>query len=95
MDRGLRGHVHTQNALAAFVGNTVRTPRFDEPQCDLAWRDGNVLYVAEVKSLTNINEERQLRLGLGQVLRYAHLLAGVAAEIRSVLAVEYQPTDDS
>jgi carbon-monoxide dehydrogenase large subunit len=36
-----------------------------------AWRD---CYVAEVKSLTNANEEHQLRLGLGQVLRYQHAL---------------------
>jgi hypothetical protein len=31
--------------------------------------------VAEVKSLTRSNEERQLRLGLGQLLRYRHRLA--------------------
>jgi hypothetical protein len=56
----------------------VRTPRPDEPQYDLAWLAGDTLYVAEVKSLTAANEERQLRLGLGQVLRYTHLLAGRA-----------------
>ena len=95
VDRGLRGHARTQNALAAFVGGAVRTPTTDEPQYDLAWRESEVLYVAEVKSLTVANEERQLRLGLGQVLRYAHLLAERAINVQPVLAVERRPSDAS
>jgi hypothetical protein len=95
VDRGLRGHARTQNALAQLVGDAARTARADEPQFDLAWIDGEVLYVAEVKSLTTSNEERQLRLGLGQVLRYAHLLAAKGREVRPVLAVERQPADGS
>jgi hypothetical protein len=95
VDRGLRGHAKTQNALAAFVGAPVRTPKPDEPQYDLAWRDGDVLYVAEVKSLTEANEERQLRLGLGQVLRYAHLLTVITTDVRPVLALERKPSDES
>jgi hypothetical protein len=95
VDRGLRGHTATQNALAAFVGGSVRKPRPGEPQYDLAWQSGDVLYVAEVKSLTLANEERQLRLGLGQVLRYVHLVAGQAAEVRPVLAVERRPSDET
>lgn len=31
-------------------------------------------YVVEMKSITRTNEEKQLRLGLGQVLRYRQLL---------------------
>jgi hypothetical protein len=42
---------------------------------DLAWQIGRTLFVAQVKSLTLRNEEKQLRLGLGQVLRYADLLS--------------------
>lgn len=93
VDRGLRGHARTQNALARFVGGSARTARPDEPQFDLAWISGEVLYVAEVKSLTSSNEERQLRLGLGQVLRYAHLLSASHHRVKPVLAVERQPTD--
>jgi hypothetical protein len=95
VDRGLRGHARTQNALAALVGDAVRKPKPEEPQYDLAWQEGDVLYVAEVKSLTLANEERQLRLGLGQVLRYAHLLSDRAIHIQPVLAVERRPSDDS
>jgi hypothetical protein len=94
VDRGLRGHARTQNALADLIGAAARSARADEPQFDLAWLDGDELYIAEVKSSTASNEERQLRLGLGQVLRYAHLLS-VHYRVRPVLAVERQPADDS
>jgi hypothetical protein len=53
-----------------------------------------VLYVAEVKSLTLKNEEKQLRRGLGQVLLYWHVL-GQAANVVPVLAAEREPTDAS
>jgi hypothetical protein len=45
-----------------------------------------------VKSITDANEEKQLRLGLGQVLRYQNLLSKNGA-VHAVLAVERQPTD--
>jgi hypothetical protein len=51
--------------------------------------------VAEVKSLTEANEERQLRLGLGQVLRYRHLLAARGRSTRAVLMLERRPVDES
>ncbi len=48
--------------------------------------------MAEVKGLTEDNEVRQLRLGLGQVLNYAHLLDWPGVEnVRPVLAVEHRP----
>jgi len=50
--------------------------------------------VAEVKSLTAANEEKQLRLGLGQVLRYAHQLDRQAGTV-PVLVVERIPRDSS
>ena len=94
VDRGLRGHAATQNALADLLdsrGLIPRSPAPQEPDFDLAWeRDGRV-FVAEVKSLTPANEERQLRLGLGQVLRYRHLLARGGREVVPVLAVEREP----
>jgi len=66
-----------------------------EPVFDLAWEDSDGIVVAEIKSLTERNEERQLRLALGQVLRYAQLLRGKGHPVRSVVAVERRPSDDS
>jgi hypothetical protein len=44
-----------------------------EPNFDLAWEADGTVFVAEIKSIADDNEEEQLRLGLGQVLRYRHL----------------------
>jgi hypothetical protein len=97
VERSLRSHGLLQNELA----DSVRAAGF-EPESsngstffDLAWREGDVLWVAEVKSLTTANEERQLRLGLGQVLRYRQMLAGEAREVRAMLYVERRPRDDA
>lgn len=96
VDRGNRGHAVTQNALAAFVidnGLEPRSPVAQEPDYDLAWSDGDAVVVCEVKSVTDENEEKQLRLGLGQVLRYRQLLLGRHRTVTAVLAVERPPRD--
>ena len=49
-------------------------------------------FIAEIKSLTDQNEEKQLRLGLGQVLRYANQLGPAAS---AVLVAERCPRDKS
>jgi hypothetical protein len=98
VERGVRGHAQTQNALAAFVrkmGCEPRSPRAGEPSFDLAWEQNGGVYIAEVKSLTERNEEKQLRLGLGQVLRYRDLLNGSGKKIVATLVVERQPSDPS
>jgi hypothetical protein len=98
VERGLRGHAATQNALAAWVmaqGLVPRSPKPEEPNFDLAWQDRGISFVAEVKSTTISNEEKQLRLGLGQVLRYRQLLARTGCEARAVLAVERKPSDET
>jgi hypothetical protein len=99
VERGLRGHADTQNALADTLiaaGIAPRSPLPGEPNFDLAWDDGGVLYVAEVKSITTRNEEQQLRLGLGQVLRYrAVLRARGALDVHAVLAPERAPRDEA
>src|SRR5262249_41550931 len=49
--RGLRAHNMTVNALAKAVqdaGSKPRSPKPEEPQCDLAWDDGTSIWVAEV-----------------------------------------------
>jgi hypothetical protein len=73
-----------------------RSPRADEPNFDLAWEAGDSISVAEIKSTTPENEERQLRLGLGQVLRYRQLLEGKHRRaVRAVLVAERRPRDES
>jgi hypothetical protein len=99
VERGLRGHAETQNQLAQLLreaGIEPRSPRPDEPNFDLAWERDGIVYVAEVKSLGPTNEERQLRLGLGQVLRYRVLLKDQRqTEVRAVLVTEREPRDPS
>lgn len=98
VDRGTRGHARTQNALAAWVSSIGAEPLSPngEPQFDLAWELDGLTYVAEVKSLTDRNEERQLRLGLGQVLRYRQVLEAINPDsVRAVLMVERSPKDAS
>jgi len=96
VDRALRAHADTQNALNDFLeGSGARTwsPGPDEPDFDLAWKLGKSTFVAEVKSLLPSNEDRQLRLGLGQVLDYQELMAARYPGARAVIAVEAQPRD--
>jgi hypothetical protein len=52
-------------------------------------------WVAEVKSTTPPNGERQLRLGLGQVTRYRQLLAEDGRTVRALIATEREPSDPS
>jgi hypothetical protein len=95
VERGVRGHATTQNRLASYlrsVGLEPRSPSVNEPNFDLAWQHGDTRYVAEVKSITCPNEEKQLRLGLGQVLRYADQLGPGTIP---VLMLERCPADTS
>jgi hypothetical protein len=98
IERGLRGHIRAQNALADHLANqgiSPRSPNPDEPTFDLAWIHRGRSWVAEVKSLTKKNEERQLRLGLGQVLRYRELLSQSGSSFGAVLMTEHRPSDQT
>ena len=80
VERGCRGHAATQNALAAFLqarGIEPLSPSSPQINFDLGWRAADRFFVAEIKSCTNANIEKQLRLGLGQVLRYRSVLEDV------------------
>ncbi len=79
LDRANAAHVSTQRAVADHLralGIEPRSPLRENPDDDLAWVVNGTVYVCEVKSLTARNERQQLRLGLGQVLHYRHLLEG-------------------
>jgi hypothetical protein len=96
VDRGLRGHNVTQEKLADLVRAQGLTPGSSvDANCDydLAWERAGMVYVAEIKSLTNQNERLQLRLGFGQVLYYAHRLRADGWTVQPVLAVERKPSD--
>jgi hypothetical protein len=53
---------------------------------DLAWTQGDVRYVGEVKSLHELNELHQLRLGIGQVLEFA-----LRMKAKPLLILEREP----
>jgi hypothetical protein len=97
--RGLAAHNKTQNMIADIVsklGWHPRSPKPGEPEFDVAWKAGDNLFVCEVKSLTPTNEERQLRMGLGQVIRYKQKLAAAGHEpVTAVIAAEREPEDPS
>ncbi len=98
IERGLKGHKKTQNRLADLAthyGFDPRSHKPGEPNFDLAWVGNEALFVVEVKSITPTNEEKQLRLGLGQVLRYQQVLSLRYARqnVVPVLAAERKPRD--
>jgi hypothetical protein len=96
VDRGTQAHYDTVEALARWIRGQDLQPKLPSrttPQYDLAWRHGEVFNVAEVKSITEENEERQLRLGLGQVLRYRHLVASGGVTVVAWLVCEREPSD--
>lgn len=95
-DRSSRAHSITQNALAELVerkGWEPLTPAPHAPKYDLAWAvPAGGLIVAEVKSIGASNAERQMRLGLGQVLRYRNLLSN-EGDVRACLVLSEEPYD--
>lgn len=94
--RGVRAHKRVRNALADHlesIGLIPLDPAPSDPPFDLAWWRKDFLYVAEIKSVTRENEEHQLRLGLGQLLRYASLLSIRAEHVVPVLVPEINPRD--
>lgn len=96
VERALRSHGDLQNLLAGRVmelGSDPRSPGPLDPPWDLLWLNGSTAWVAEVKSLTRANEDRQLRLGLGQALIYRQRLLRTYQSVRAVLMVEWRPSD--
>lgn len=95
LDRGTNAHKDVQDQLAAAIrahGLVPLSPEAGDPDFDAAWVEGDVAFIAEVKSLTDDNEEKQLRLGLGQLLSYLYRLEWAVGEVQGVLAVEREPT---
>jgi len=73
IDRGSKAHKKLQNDFANFlIKNNIKPERPNNSKInfDIGWRNNNKYFIAEIKSITEKNEEKQLRLGLGQILRY-------------------------
>ncbi|MCZ7456700.1 hypothetical protein [Streptomyces sp. WMMC940] len=64
------------------------------PEFDAGWSRGEDVFIAEVKSLTGAREDQQIRLGIGQVLDYAHQLrtAYPRTATHPVLVLERRPS---
>ena len=97
IDRANNAHSKVQNDLREFVkerGHKTFSPQSRDLNFDLAWDARGILYVAEVKSIRDGNEESQLRHGLGQVLHYKQRFIDSGNEtVEAVLAVEREPSD--
>ena len=98
LNQGIRAHIKVQEKLAKAVesaGLVPLSPASHDPKFDVAWRKDNSVFVVEVKSVTKENEERQLRLGLGQVLSYAFLLNWHRVDkVHAVLALKRKPSEN-
>ncbi|GAA3822862.1 hypothetical protein FNH04_24360 [Streptomyces phyllanthi] len=99
LDEGTAAHESTIGALIEHLAHRhveVHTFTRNSPRFDAGWAVGKELFVAEVKSLTGTSQDQQIRLGIGQVLDYAHQLRSMASgwSIRPVLVLEKQPADD-
>jgi hypothetical protein len=95
-DRATRAHAVTQNAVADAVEARGLEPLSPsgEPAFDIAWEEpGGTLVVAEVKSVNARNEEKQLRLALGQVLRYVSLLRTPERDVRGAIVTSTEVSD--
>jgi len=96
VERANQAHEDTVAKLASFLVQNhyqPRSPGKDDPEYDLAWEVGLTRFVAEVKSLSDDNEDKQLRLGLGQTLWYRYLLGLVGVPVLGLLVAERQPRD--
>ncbi|MGH2853637.1 MAG: hypothetical protein ACRDLF_05540 [Solirubrobacteraceae bacterium] len=96
-ERSTREHHRLQNRLARYLrdhGMPTLSPQGDDVAFDLAWRAGNGLAFAEVKSLPQDHASQRLRLGLGQCLFYRHALqTRLMKSVAACLVVPREPDD--
>ncbi len=101
VDRGLAAHARIERLVAeaaADEGWQAKGYGEDDPEFDVLLEPptpGAPAVVVEVKSTTARNEEKQLRLALGQVLRYQQLLHATGDRVVAFVAIEQPPRDPS
>ena len=94
LERALKSHSATQNALAGKLGAMGIEPLspMGRVDYDIAWYEPKGLALGEVKSITEANEVAQLRTGLGQIQDYAAELEHCGEKIgRLILVLEKEP----
>lgn len=99
LDRGTAAHEATVTALVNYLGNKgvlVQAPGRHAPRFDAGWAVDDIVYIAEVKSLGDVNQDQQIRLGLGQVLDYVHQLERqqTFGLVHPVVILERRPNDE-
>ena len=78
------------------LGHSLEEPGDDDPNWDLAWREGEIFRIVQVVDIAGKDEEKKLRSGLGQILRIQFIVMSTAKEIvNAVLALDQQPADGS
>jgi hypothetical protein len=100
IDRALASHARIERLVAeAARGEGWRAERAGggDPAFDvlLSRAVDGLQVVVEAKSTTEVNEEKQLRLALGQVLRYRQMIQTQARHVEAMIAVEKEPTEAS
>jgi hypothetical protein len=95
LERALMAHADIQNGLATLLiasGHTPLSPG-SGPDFDLAWEKDGSIHVVEVKSITDLNETHQIRLGIGQLAGYRGALQADGRTVgRCILALEACPS---
>jgi hypothetical protein len=95
LDRATKRHMRLQDQLAEALrrrGIEPLSAATSEPKFDLAFEFGSNRYVVEVKG-GNPPGSQQVRLGVGQVVEYRHLLAqGQPVDVRPVVLLETGPS---
>ncbi|MFC4465549.1 hypothetical protein ACFPH6_13580 [Streptomyces xiangluensis] len=99
LDEATAAHERTVGALIEHLARLkigVHTFARNSPKFDAGWATGKEIFVAEVKSLTGTSQDQQIRLGIGQVLDYAHQLRSTLSgrSIQPVLVLEKKPADN-
>lgn len=96
LERALRGHAHLQNRVAeelTSIGHAPVSPSPAPPMFDIAFHLPKSVVVVEIKSATAANLEMQLRIGVGQILWYAHEMRLRHESVHAALAVEIPPSE--
>jgi hypothetical protein len=94
LDAGTKAHEETVVALAEHLhraGHLAQGPSRRTPLFDIGWQDGTRVFIGEVKSLRKTAQDQQIRLGIGQLLDYAHQLKASGQQVAPVLVLECQP----
>lgn len=100
LDRGTAAHERILDALRQHLAPVeAQAPGPGAPLFDLGWvsLNSSTVHIAEVKSLPGTGQDQQIRLGIGQVLDYAHTVRGMSdtagCEVVPVLVLEREPID--